>query len=380
MTIAVISMIRDAWGGSEELWHQMAKVALKQGHTVIHMAYEYPQTHTKMKELEEQGLTRLTRPGWIPPSSSNKKYYYLGVNYLKKKIQRPIDKLFSYNPDVILYNGTCYSIAGEKELLRNLKSRPSGTGPRLFILGHYNHDSIRDIDNFQAAVIKEAFALADKVFFVSTRSLETAKRHLCSDIPNGIVLRNPVNLSSTEPLPFPSLSNGIRFATVGNLITAHKGQDVLIDALSKWEFKDWTLNMYGSGPDKEYIQNLIAYLHLENKITLHGSVSDIRKVWQDNHALLMPSHMEGMPLAVVEAMLCARVCIATDTGGISEWIEDRKSGFIAPASTVNSLLSTLQNALEHRDKWEHIAQEAHKTAILKYDPQAGQTLLNNIIA
>lgn len=380
MTIAVISMIRDSWGGSEELWYQMAKTALNQGHTVVHMAYKHPQTHAKMKELEAMGLTRLTRPGWIPSTSPYKKYFYLGLNYLKKRIERPIDKLFDLKPDVILYNGTCYSITSEKHLLHLLRNTPSGQKPRFFILGHFNHDTIRDINNFQASVVSEAYALAEKVFFVSERNRQAAERHLCTAISNSKILRNPVNLPAIDPIPFPSLTNGIRFATVGNLITLHKGQDVLIEALSKWAFKDWTLNMYGSGPDREYIQQVIKFFNLEHKITLHGSVSDIRAVWQQNHVLLMPSHMEGMPLAVVEAMLCARVCIATDVGGITEWINDATNGFIAPAATVNGLLSTLARALTHKDKWENMGREAHKSAMQKYDPMAGHTLLSNITA
>ena len=41
MTIAVISMIRDNWGGSEELWAAMAEVALEQQYTVLHLCYEH---------------------------------------------------------------------------------------------------------------------------------------------------------------------------------------------------------------------------------------------------------------------------------------------------------------------------------------------------
>jgi hypothetical protein len=57
MKIAVISMIRDAWGGSEELWYDMAKVALSQGHEVIHLSYEHKILHPKLKELISLGLS-----------------------------------------------------------------------------------------------------------------------------------------------------------------------------------------------------------------------------------------------------------------------------------------------------------------------------------
>ena len=73
MTIAVISMIRDVWGGSEELWYQMAKEALRGGHKVIHLAFEHPGQHPKVQELEKMGLMRIVRPGWVPATSGKKK-------------------------------------------------------------------------------------------------------------------------------------------------------------------------------------------------------------------------------------------------------------------------------------------------------------------
>jgi glycosyltransferase involved in cell wall biosynthesis len=377
MTIAIISMIRDAWGGSEELWYEMAKLALKEGHNIVHVAYETPNKHPKVIELEKLGMKQILRPGWVPEVPGLKRTIYLGSNYLRKKINNPISKVFEAKPDIIIYNGTCYSIANEKTLLSAIKIKKD---IKFFIIGHLNHDTLRTINNTEAQKIKEAYSLAKKVFFVSNRSIETAKRQLCSDITNAQVIRNPVNLSSTDSIHFPEIKDKVQFALVGNLVTAHKGQDILIDALSKWENKNWFLNIYGSGIDKPYLENLVNYFQLQDKVFFHGTTNDIRRVWESNHALLMPSHMEGMPLAVVEAMLCGRVCLATDVGGISDWIINKKNGFISQTATIKSLLSMLREAWTLKNNWQHIGLEAHNTALNLYDPEAGKTLLNHIIA
>src|SRR5687768_8323305 len=87
MTIAVISMIRDSWGGSEELWYQMARTAINDGHKVIHLSYETPHSHHKMQELIDRGLLSFKRPGWIPPQAGLiKRYFYLGMNFVRKKL------------------------------------------------------------------------------------------------------------------------------------------------------------------------------------------------------------------------------------------------------------------------------------------------------
>jgi glycosyltransferase involved in cell wall biosynthesis len=378
MTIAVISMIRDSWGGSEELWYEMAKIALKQNHKIIHVGFETLEKHPKIKELEALGLIRILRPGWIPSNSSTRtKYSYLARNYLRKKLSSPLKKLFTQKPDIVIYNGTCYSIAQERELLNYMQEKKN----KFFIIGHLNHDLVRSINNAEAKKVLQAYQLSEKVFFVSKRNLETAKRHLCADILNASIIRNPVNLSSTDLLPFPSTDATIHFACVGNLVIIHKGQDKLIETLSKWNNKNWVLNIYGQGSDKSHLQNLVHYLGLDRQVIFHGSVKNIREeVWKKNHVLFMPSHMEGMPLAVVEAMLCGRVCIATNVGGISEWIVDEKTGFIADAPTIHSLSKALEKAWGLKNKWSQIGADAHKAAMQLYDPNAGANLLNRIIA
>lgn len=375
MTIAVISMIRDPWGGSEELWYEMAKEARKKGIELIHVGYENPQKHSKLIELEKLGVKHIDRPGWTPAKAGRiKKTIYLAYNFLRKKINSPISRVFRNNPDIVLYNGTCYSIAKEKELLRQIKKSKA----RFFILGELNFEAIRNINDAEAGVVSEAYDLCKKVFFVSQRNLDVAQRHLCKTIHNAIIVKNPVNLQNLEKIPLPANSNELQLAVVANLVTIHKGQDILFEALSKWENKNWVLNLYGNGYDKTYLQNLAKHLQLEQQIKFHGSVKDIRKVWEQNQLLIMPSIMEGMPLAVVEAMICGRICIAADVGGIGEWITDEKNGFLIGAPTVSLILKTLKNAWSSRNSWPEIAEAAHTTALRLYDPNPGLTLLKYI--
>ena len=94
----------------------------------------------------------------------------------------------------------------------------------------------------------------------------------------------------------------------------------------------------------------------------------------------MPSIMEGMPLAVVEAMLCGRICIVTDVGGNAEWINHGINGFLAEAPTIKAILEALNIAWSKKELWPDIATNAHSTAIKLYDANAGTTLLSRIIA
>lgn len=378
MKIAVISMIRDPWGGSEELWYAMAKEALAAGHQVAHLRFERPVTAPKIKELEGLGLQAFTRPGYIRPGSGQiSRQFQIGVNFLRKQWQNPFQQILEWKPDIVLYNGTCYSIAGEKGLLEKVRSNNIA----FFILGQQNTETIREISDNEAAQISDAYAYAKKVMFVSSRNMHTAERHLATRIINAMVVRNPVNLTNLSQIPFPTPEPTVHFALVGRLYVRQKGQDVLLNAFAskQWRDRNWVLHIFGDGPDKNYLERLVAFYGLERKVVFEGNVPNIRKVWEQCHMLLMPSIMEGMPLAVVEAMLCGRPCLATDVGGSAEWVEHQKNGFIAAACSVNALQATLEEAWQAKSLWADLGASAAHTAQKLYDPNPGKSLLQILV-
>ena len=371
MKIAVISMIRDAWGGSEELWHDMAKIALSKGHEVVHLSYEHPLEHFKLAELKSSGLVSLKRPGITGNVSGIERFARLSANFIRKKIQKPVKKIFIQKPDVILYNGTCYSILGEKEILDELKK----FNGKFFLLCHFN-ERRSPLEKNEKMILKEVYQKCTKVFFTNYHDIETLTNDLDAEIPNARVVRNPVNLENTSMIPFPP-DEPAQIAMVGNLLIFHKGQDIAFNVLKKdtWKKRNWHLNIYGNGPDEDHLKRLCNEFNLEEKVSFHGKVNDIRAVWQKNHLHLMPSRMEGMPLAIVEAMLCGRPGVVTDVGGISEWIEDEKSGFLAQSATADAVGDALEKAWQHRTSWKEMGQYAHQRAAQLYDPNPGKTLL-----
>ena len=52
---------------------------------------------------------------------------------------------------------------------------------------------------------------------------------------------------------------------------------------------------------------------------------------------MLPSRFEGLPLALVEAMLCPRPAVVTNVAGNTEVIEDGETGFVAAAPTAGHL-------------------------------------------
>jgi glycosyltransferase involved in cell wall biosynthesis len=104
-----------------------------------------------------------------------------------------------------------------------------------------------------------------------------------------------------------------------------------------------------------------------SNVILHGYIDDIRRVWRENHGIVMPSRMEGLPNALVGAMISARVPIVTDIGGHAEVIEDGVSGFLASTPSVEAIDDALERAYQTQSDWERIGWRARES-ILRFLP------------
>ncbi|WP_416437477.1 glycosyltransferase family 4 protein [Phnomibacter sp. MR] len=378
MKIVVISIINEPWGGSEELWAAMADIALENGHAVIHSAYNCGTISSKEKALVAKGLKVLLRPGFAPANTTGILRFF---NKAKNKV---IEKLFPsgkailrLQPDLILYVGTGLSA----------KDHPSMVQPLIhagipFVINYQlNQEGARFLSESDMSLLQYVVNHAAGNFFVSQRNWEALEKMLAIKIPKASIIRNPVNMPDTSALPFPPFQKGVvQLAMVGNLLVMHKGQDTMLQTLAQpaWRNLPWHLNVYGQGMDQPYLEQLATMYGIAEKISFHGRVADIRQLWSQNHLLLMPSVMEGMPLAVVEAMLCGRPALATDVGGHTEWITDNVDGFVAAAPSVQCLSDALQRAWQRQHEWARIGQMAHEKALQLYDPQPGQTLLTQL--
>jgi glycosyltransferase involved in cell wall biosynthesis len=154
----------------------------------------------------------------------------------------------------------------------------------------------------------------------------------------------------------------VRFASLGRLHPPSKGQDILLEALAApvWADRRWRLNLYGQGRMKDSLERLVHRLGLGKRVFFAGYAS-VEEIWASNHVLVMPSRYEGLPIVVVEAMLCGRPVVATNVAGHSEVIEDGTGGFLADAPTVASVANALERFWERRSE----AQEMGKAAAMR---------------
>jgi glycosyltransferase involved in cell wall biosynthesis len=220
-------------------------------------------------------------------------------------------------------------------------------------------------DDELAGRYRRVMPMAQRWYFVARAIQRLIEKQIGEEIPNAEIVCNPCNVDRNVSLPWPPLGNGfmLRLACVATLHPPSKGQDILLEALADpvWRHRNWRLTFYGQGPMRERLERMVLRFALQDRVAFAGFVEDVEKIWAENHVLAMSSRYEGLPLAIVEAMLCARPTVATEVGGNSEIIEDGVTGFLADSATVSSMSKTLERLWDRRTDLEQMGKTAAKS-------------------
>jgi glycosyltransferase involved in cell wall biosynthesis len=207
-------------------------------------------------------------------------------------------------------------------------------------------------DDSSAERLNAAYGKASAAYFVSQANIELSRWQFASPLPNAKVVRNPFSVRYDAQLPWPDHpSDTLALACVGRLDVISKAQDILLQVLGlpHWLERKIRLTLVGSGPHENSLRAMVKQLGL-TRVEFAGQQKNIEEVWSKHHALVLPSRFEGMPLVLVEAMLCGRPAILTDVGGNRELVRDGINGFIAKAPTVGLLDETMNRAWESRER------------------------------
>lgn len=184
--------------------------------------------------------------------------------------------------------------------------------------------------NFSAwgadAVVAVSQAVADRVVDGPTRVIYAGL-----PIPSG-------NL----PALHRRATSEIVIGTAGRLVEL-KGIEYLVRAAAalRSEFPALRVEIAGSGPQREKLEEAVVRVGLKEQVRFLGWIDDISSVLPRWDVFVMPSLEEGFPIAALDAMAAGLPVVATSVGGVPELLEDGKSGWLVPSRDVEALASRL---------------------------------------
>jgi glycosyltransferase involved in cell wall biosynthesis len=355
--IAFIAANQSApWGGSEELWAQTALRMAKIGYQVgVNVQGWQPPVH-QVQTLVQAGCGVVYR--WSNKTLLHTLQFKL---YKQKMYYRWLDR---FKPDLAIISQAS-NIDGigwmEACLARNIPFAP---------IAHAAAPNYWPSDALAERLAK-AYSQSAACFFVAQRNIELTVKQIATNLPHAQVVRNPFKVSYDAAPPWPQSVEPMKLACVGRLEPFSKGQDLLFEVLSaeKWRQRPLQVTLFGSGTSQATLARLKDLWSLE-QVKFGSYVDDIESIWANHHGLILPSRYEGLPLTIVEAMLCARPCIVTDIAGNTELLEDNVHGFVAAAPQVQCLDEALERAWQQREHWYDMGQAAarHIRQAIPRDP------------
>ena len=187
-------------------------------------------------------------------------------------------------------------------------------------------------------------------------------------LPQAKILPNPFDFPPLSLTPKEKIILG-----VGRLIK-DKGFDRLIRAFSQVSMGDYQLLIAGEGEEGARLEELIQSLGMEEKIHLLGSQKEIYPLYERASIFVLPSSMEGLSNALIEAMSMGCAVISFDCPyGPSEVITPQENGLLVPLHDEVALQEAMERLIQEEPLRQKLSQNAPKVrerfAIDKVMPQ-----------
>ena len=172
-------------------------------------------------------------------------------------------------------------------------------------------------------------------------------------------------------------------------LSPKKGLDVAIRACAKLRDNNikFLFEIAGEGPQRRALEKLIGRLHLADNVKLLGARPNdqLTELFSRSCVFLMPcikmpdGDMDGIPVAMMEAMACEVPVVSTSISGIPELVEDGVTGRLAPEKDAEALAQILTELLEDMEKIERLGKAGRERVLKDFSISQNAAKLRELI-
>jgi glycosyltransferase involved in cell wall biosynthesis len=159
--------------------------------------------------------------------------------------------------------------------------------------------------------------------------------------------------------------------SVGRL-SAEKGHADLVRAFHEFRKRipvDVRLILVGEGPERPRLVSLCKRLRLCDVVSLVGQQDDVRSYYSIAKLFVLPSHSEGSPNVLLEAMSAGIPVIATRVGGIPELVSNETDAVLVEKRNVPALTDAIWRVFNDAALCRRLSRSGLKVA-LQHTPEA----------
>jgi len=138
------------------------------------------------------------------------------------------------------------------------------------------------------------------------------------------------------------------------------------------KYHNFRLVCVGEGPAMERLVQLGASIERDDAVVLPGLVSpqEVPTYLQASDFMVFPSHSEGMPQSILEAMDCGLPVVATRVGGIPEAVVDGETGILIDAENTGQLRTAMEKMIHDKEFRITAGHKGHLLAKKKFDAES----------
>lgn len=121
------------------------------------------------------------------------------------------------------------------------------------------------------------------------------------------------------------------------------------------------VRMAGDG-EVDATRQLAHELELEAQVEVRDwIVGEEKQAWfRETNGFILPSRMEGLPMAMLEAMAWGKALIVSPVGGIPEFVTDGVEGFLVPPDDIDAIADAIRKLAENPDLRVQMGMAARK--------------------
>ena len=324
--------------------------------------YSYGFVHARAKLYSKSGVEIKV----FIQSKKRDTYIFEGIKVIKEPKKELRNSICEFDPGVLAIHYPHYKIISlvrklsypkvvwihGHEILWNFRLR-SSSGLLDFIKKRI---VLIPREIYQKLLIRNFLKKVNYNIFVSNWMLKTAEKHTRTKFPRTRVIPNPVDMDLFYFQKPESMCRGVSLRSLDN---TKYGIDIAIRAFSN--NKAASLDIVGDGRFKK------RYLRLINRTNSNALILDqtvnhdqLPAFFHRYDFFVAPSRVEAQGLAMCEAMACGLPVVATNVGGIPEFVRNGVDGYLVSPDDPEALNDAIKGLLSSKDRFMKMSENCRQ--------------------
>lgn len=139
-----------------------------------------------------------------------------------------------------------------------------------------------------------------------------------------------------------------------------KDQATLISALAGLTDRRWSAELIGDGEGLGPCMEHARRLGVGDRITFLGAVTRPQDNLARAQIFALTSNWEGLPLTLLEAMRAGLPSVASNVGGVSEALDDGRTGYLVPRASVDAVRDALALLIDNPELRAEMGAQARR--------------------